>query len=83
VLWAPGLDGAGLLALAEQAVDAAGLDGDGLPDVLLPPLAGSPAADRLLAERADAVLGAWPAVGRLGQVARFEDAELLRGAFAG
>jgi hypothetical protein len=71
ILWAPGLDGDGLLALAEQAVAAAGLDGDALPDILLPPLPGSPAADAALAERADAVLSEWPPAGRLGGLPRW------------
>ncbi len=55
-----------LLALAEKAIEAAGLDMNNLPDILLAPLPGSPEADLRLAERADAVLSEWPAVGRIG-----------------
>ena len=71
VLFAPGLDAHDLLALAERAVAAAGLDENALPDVLLTPLPGAPEVDRVLAERADAVLSAWPPVGRLGEVPRW------------
>ena len=60
-----------LLALAERAVAAAGLDENALPDILLTPLPGAPEVDRVLAERADAVFSAWPPVGRLGEVPRF------------
>jgi hypothetical protein len=71
VLFAPGLDAHDLLALAERAVAAAGLDEDALPDVLLTPLPGAPVVDRVLAERADAVLSEWPEVGALGAVPRW------------
>jgi hypothetical protein len=71
ILYAPGLDGNGLLELAQLAVDGAGLDEDALPDILLPPLAGSPETDKALAERANALLSEWPPVGALGRVPRF------------
>ncbi len=82
IVYAPGLDGNGLLALAERAVEAAGIDGDALPDVLLPALAGSPEADQALAERASAVLSEWPPVGALGRLPRFGagDGDALRAA---
>jgi hypothetical protein len=71
ILFAPGLDATDLLALAERAVEAAALDENALPDVLLTPLPGAPEVDRILAERADAVLSEWPPVGRLGLVPRW------------
>ncbi|HEX6026574.1 MAG TPA: hypothetical protein VFZ00_31545 [Solirubrobacter sp.] len=71
VLWAPGVRADLLLAMAQAAIDASGVDADELPDILLAPLPGSPAADRLLAERADALLSDWPRVGRLGELPRF------------
>jgi hypothetical protein len=71
ILFAPGLDAHDLLALAERAVEAAGLDENALPDVLLTPLPGAPEVDRVLAERADAVLSEWPPVGRLGALPRW------------
>ena len=71
VLYAPGLDAHDLLALAERAVSAAGLDENALPDVLLTPLPGAPEVDRVLAERADAVLSEWPPVGPLGKLPRW------------
>ena len=64
LLWQPGLRASQLLAMAEQAIEAAGLDMDDLPDVLLAPLPGSPEADRVLAERCTAVLSGEPAAGR-------------------
>ena len=82
VLWAPGLDAQALLALAEGALERAGLDGDRLPDILLAPLAGSPEADVRLGERADAALTEWPATGRIGELPRFGagDSAALRAA---
>lgn len=71
MLWAPGVAERDLLALAEQAIDRAGLSMDGLPDILLVPLPGSPEADRALAQRADALLSEWPAAGRIGALPRF------------
>jgi hypothetical protein len=71
MLWAPGLDERALLAIAELAIEKAGLDPERLPDVLLVPLPGSPEADRRLSERADAVLSEWPAAGRIGKRPRF------------
>lgn len=75
ILYGPGLDANDLLALAERAVEAAGIADDALPDVLLPPLPGSPAVDALLAERASAVLSEWPPVGQLGKLPRFGAAD--------
>jgi hypothetical protein len=77
LLWAPGVNAQGLLAMAEQAIEAAGLDMDGLPDILLAPLPGSPEADLRLAERADALLSEWPSIGRIGSLPRFAPAALL------
>jgi hypothetical protein len=80
VLWAPGVDASALLAMAETAVERAGLDGDRLPDILLAPLPGSPATDVLLGERTDAVLTDWPLDGRLAELPRFgaDDGAALR-----
>jgi hypothetical protein len=74
VLWAPGVGPEALLELAQAAIDAAGVDPDALPDILLAPLAGSPRAERALAERAAAVLSEWPRTGPLGALPRFADA---------
>jgi hypothetical protein len=71
LIYAPGLEANGLLALTEAAVAAAGLDIETLPDALLAPLPGSPATYRALAERADAILSDWPAIGPLGKLPRF------------
>jgi hypothetical protein len=71
IVWGVALDADKTLAMAEQAITLAGLDPDALPDVLLLPLPGSPEVDALLAERADARLSDWPAVGRLGRLPRF------------
>jgi hypothetical protein len=74
VLWSPGVDGQLLLAMAEAAIAASGVDPEALPDILLAPHPGSPATERLLADRADAVLSDWPRFGRLGKLPRFADA---------
>jgi hypothetical protein len=71
LIWAPGLTGERLLSTTESAIEAAGLDADQLPDVLLAPSAGGPAATKALAARADAVLSDWPAVGPIGKLPRF------------
>jgi hypothetical protein len=71
VLWAPALGADALLATAELALEAAGIDGDHLPDILLTPLPGSPQTEALLAARATAVLSEWPATGPLGELPRF------------
>ena len=70
ILWGPGLDDGALLARTQQAVAAAGLDENRLPDILLLPLAGSAAADAALAGRAQALLSEWPPAGRLGALPR-------------
>jgi hypothetical protein len=72
LLWSPGLDERALLALAEQAIERAGLAPEDVPDVLLVPLEGSAATDLALSERADALLSEWPAAGRIGALPRFE-----------
>jgi hypothetical protein len=74
ILWGPGREDAALLSLVEATLEAAGLDPDRLPDVLLVPGPGSAAADAALAARSDAVLSEWPAVGRLGELPRLEPA---------
>lgn len=72
LLWQPGVRAPQLLALAEQAIEGAGLSMDNLPDMLLAPLPGSPEADRVLAERCTAVLTEEPAAGKhLGGLERF------------
>jgi hypothetical protein len=71
VLWSPGVDGPTLLAMAESAIAAAGLDANSLPDILLAPLECSPATSALLSERADALLSEWPATGHFSELARF------------
>jgi hypothetical protein len=80
ILTAPGLPASRLLALAERAIELAGIDADGLPDILLTPLPGSPATDEALNERADVVLTEWPTGGRLGDLTRIGagDARALR-----
>ena len=72
ILWGPGLEEDALLALAQDTIVAAGIDDAQLGDVLLLPGAGSAAIDAALAERSDALLSDWPAVGRLGAVPRYE-----------
>jgi hypothetical protein len=74
MLCAPGIGATQLLELAEAAVAAAGLDESRLPDILLTPVAGSREAYQALAERADAVLSQWPAVGPIGTLPRFDAA---------
>jgi hypothetical protein len=74
VLWTPGVGAELLLEMAQGAIDASGVDQDALPDILLAPMAGSPAAERVLAERADAILGDWPCYGPLGELPRFAPA---------
>jgi hypothetical protein len=74
VLCAPGVPAPELLAMAEAAIEASGIDADRLPDVLLAPLPGSPATERLLAERADAALSEWSHVGPVAKLPRFADA---------
>jgi hypothetical protein len=71
ILWAPGAGESQLMSLAEAAVAGAGLDVSALPDTLLVPLPGSPEVDRVLAERADAILSEWPAAGQIGALPRF------------
>jgi hypothetical protein len=71
VVWGPGVDGDALLETVQQAVHAAGIDESALPDVLLLPLPGTPAVDRALAERADALLSEWPAAGLVGELPRY------------
>ena len=84
ILWTPGVSSARLLELAEQALAVAGLPDDRVPDVLLTPMPGAPEADAQLAKRADAVLSAWPAAGRIGSVRRYgaDDGEALAAAAA-
>ena len=74
ILYGPGLEEAPLLSVVEETIAAAGLDMNALPDVLLMPAAGSAAMDAALAERSDAVLGDWPAAGRLGALPRLDPA---------
>ncbi|RKQ92344.1 hypothetical protein C8N24_2190 [Solirubrobacter pauli] len=71
MLWAPGLPAEDLLALAQDALTASGLDDARVPDILLVPLPSSPAVDRALAERADALLSEWPSAGEIGKLPRF------------
>ena len=74
VLWTPGAGPELLLEMAQSAIDASGVDPDTLPDILVAPMAGSPAAERALAERADAVLGDWPRFGPLAALPSFAEA---------
>ncbi len=76
ILWGPGREEAPLLALVEETIAAAGIDDSQLGDVLLLPGAMSAAVDAALAERSNAVLSDWPAVGRLGALPRYEAAAL-------
>jgi hypothetical protein len=78
MLWAPGLAPNQLLALAEQALAASGIEDERVPDILLVPLPGSPEADRALAERADALLSEWPSVGEIGKLPRFSASRTAR-----
>jgi hypothetical protein len=74
LLWSPGLDERSLLAAAERAIETAGLPAERVPDILLVPLPGSPETDRVLSDRADALLSEWPAAGRIGALRRFDAA---------
>lgn len=74
LLWAPGVPADQLLAMAEEAIAAAGVDENRLPDILLAPLPGSPKVDAALADRADTLLSEWPAAGRIGALPRFSAA---------
>lgn len=76
LVWGPGLSADAILASVEQAVGAAGLDLDHLPDIALLPFPGSPESDRRLADIAGALLSEWPAAGRLGDLPRYEPARL-------
>jgi hypothetical protein len=78
VVWGVGVEADVLLAMVQVAVEAAGVGDDRQPDILLLPLPGSPEVDRVLAERARAVLSEWPPVGRLGGLPRFGGAEAGR-----
>jgi hypothetical protein len=71
VVYGPGYDAALLLDAVQATAAAAGIADDQLPDILLLPLPATPAADRRLAERADAVLSDWPAVGPLAALPRW------------
>jgi hypothetical protein len=75
VVWGVGVEADVLLAMVQVAAEAAGVGDDRQPDILLLPLPGSPEVDRVLAERARAVLSEWPPVGRLGGLPRFGGAE--------
>lgn len=77
LLWTPGVGADQALALAEQAIEHAGVDADALGDVLLVPLPGSPKADAELAARADALLSEWPSAGKIGELPRFAAAAAL------
>ena len=66
VLWGAGVPGEQLLSDVEATVARIGLKLNGLPDMLLMPDGDLPGVDRLLADRAGAVLSGWPPVGRLG-----------------
>jgi hypothetical protein len=76
LIWGPGQSPAAALATVEQAIVAAGLDEARLPDIALLPFAASPDSDRRLAEIADALLSEWPAVGRVGELPRYEPARV-------
>jgi hypothetical protein len=78
VLWAPGVPARQLLADVQATAARAGLELDGLPDVLLMPDGDLSAIDGLLAEGGAAVLSAWPRAGRLGALPAF-DAQHLPG----
>jgi hypothetical protein len=71
VVWGPGVEGDALLETVQQAIYGAGIDENRLPDVLLLPLPGTPAVDRALAERADALLSEWPVAGLVGELPRY------------
>jgi hypothetical protein len=77
ILWAPGVEANALLAMAEAAIEASGIDPNRLPDILLAPLPGSPEVDAALAERADALLSEWPSAGRIGELPKFATAALF------
>lgn len=74
VLWAPGVPAEQLLAMAEAAIAASGVDDSRLPDMLLAPLPYSPKVDAALAERADALLSEWPSAGAIGALPRLTPA---------
>ncbi len=76
-VWGPGIPEQQLLAHTLAAVERAGLHPDALPDVVLIPHGNLPAVDRMLAERAGAVLSSWPPAGRLGELPRFSAAAQL------
>jgi hypothetical protein len=71
VLWGPGYTERAVLEMTERAIGAAGIDPNGLPDILL--LAGQ-RGEATLAERASALLGDWPAVNALGALPRLDAA---------
>jgi hypothetical protein len=75
VLWGLGVGEPALMDMANRALAGSGVDEDALPDVLLLPLDGSAEADRVIAERAQAVLSDWPGAGRLGQLPRYGAAD--------
>lgn len=74
LLWAPGVPADQLIAMAEAAIAASGVDEATLPDMLLAPLPGSPKVDAALAARCDTLLSEWPAAGAIGALPRFAGA---------
>jgi hypothetical protein len=76
LIWGPGQAPDAVLAHAEQAIAAAGIDENRLPDIAVLPFPGSPDSDARLAAIADALLSEWPAVGRLGALPRYAPAAL-------
>jgi hypothetical protein len=76
LIWGPGQSADAVLAHAEQAIAAAGIDEHRLPDIALLPFPGAPDSDRRLAEIADSLLSEWPAAGRLGELPRYAPAAL-------
>ena len=75
VLWGPGLDQADVLSMIHDAVRATGLDARRVPHLVALGHPDTLATDRLLADRAGALLSEWPACGRIASLPRYGAAE--------
>ena len=73
----PGVGGEQALALAEQAIEGAGVGIDALGNVLLVPLPGSLETDAQLATRADVLSRSGHEAGKIGELPCFAAATAL------
>jgi hypothetical protein len=76
VMWGPGVEQRRLSAMVGDATRAAGLDPSRLPHLVPLAHANIGETDRFLADRADALLSEWPAVGQIADLPRYGAAEI-------